>query len=179
MKKIILKVILIASILFYISSAQLLAQGSKLKIIQVGCLDLRKVIEFVSSSISAQSKLVGADNEVQDKINEIEKKISLLEQEKKNLEDGEENSLRQRNIAEQIEFEKKNLSDLLKSELGENSPDLESRQLSQQMIRSIYRAINEVAERNGYSIILDKNQAVIYSSDDVDITDLVIKQITK
>ncbi len=167
------KIIII--MLFLVFFSELWGQRSKLKIIQVGWLDLKKIISFVGDNITVKSKLLGVEKDVTEEIKKIRENIFFLEEqaiaegifedEKKDLE-------------AQIDFEKRKLNELLEGNLDEDSLDvLESERLTPEIVRGIYRTIQEVAVKNGYSIVLERDQGVIYANEDANITPLVIEKL--
>ena len=152
-------------------------QVSKLKIIQIGCLDIRKVVNFVSENVIVKSSLLGVEEKILKQAKDIEENVKLL---KKELEQLEESAKKRNEIESQIIFEQNKLEELLKSNLKQSSLEsLTQSKLSPRITKGIYRAIQDVSLEKGYSIILEKNQGIVYVSDEVDITDLVIERLKK
>ncbi len=152
-------------------------QVSKLKIIQIGCLDIRKVVNFVSENVIVKSSLLGVEKKILKQAKDVEENIKLL---KKELDQLEESAKKRNEIESQIIFEQSKLEELLKSNLKQSSLEsLNQSKLSPRITKGIYRAIQDVSLEKGYSIILEKNQGIVYVSDEVDITDLVIERLKK
>lgn len=72
--------------------------------------------------------------------------------------------------AKYMELREKNLQDLSKKD----------RELSQPMIKKLNTVIGEIAKKEGYTVIMHKNdQNLVWASPDSDITDQVIKALEK
>ena len=72
--------------------------------------------------------------------------------------------------AKYMELREKNLQDLAKKD----------RELSQPMIKKLNEVIGEIAKKEGFTVILHKNdQNLVWASKEVDITDQVVKALEK
>ena len=56
-----------------------LGQVSKLRITQIGCLDIKKVIDFVSKNAIVKSSLLGVEKKILEQARSIEENIKFLE----------------------------------------------------------------------------------------------------
>ncbi len=49
--------------------------------------------------------------------------------------------------------------------------------LARPVLKELYRVVRQVAQREGYSLVLEKGVAVIYAEDSLDITPLVLAEL--
>lgn len=149
----------------------LYAQKTKMLITQTACVDIPKIINIVSQNHSMQDFLLNSEGSHREKSITIEKRIQELEnylsENQDNLTAKEINA-----INEEIEYQNVELE---QTRLTEN----QSVNTEEIILKGIYRLIKEIAEQEGLSIIIEKTSAVIYNKPEVDITDKVIKIMSK
>jgi outer membrane protein len=144
---------------------------------KVGVIDLdrcmkesnegKRVTESLKKELDAmQQKYVKAQKDLSDLQKEIEKQSLMLSSEAK------ENK--------QNEYDRKN------REIGYLSQDLsEDAQTAQQnanqkMLRQLYSVIQSLAKLQAFDLVMEKsNSSIIYTSEAIDITDQVIKELNK
>jgi outer membrane protein len=127
----------------------------------------KRVTESLKKELDAmQQKYAKAQKDLTDLQKEIEKQSLMLSSE------ARENK--------QNEYDRKN------REFGYLSQDLtEDAQTAQQnanqkMLKQLYTVIQSLAKQQGFDLVMEKsNSIIIYTSDAIDITDLVIKELNK
>jgi outer membrane protein len=127
----------------------------------------KRVTESLKKELDAmQQKYVKAQKDLSDLQKEIEKQSLMLSSE------ARENK--------QNEYDRKN------REFGYLSQDLtEDAQTAQQnanqkMLKQLYTVIQTLAKQQSFDLVLEKsNSSILYMSDAIDITDLVIKELNK
>ncbi len=149
----------------------LYAQETKMLITQTACVDIPKIINIVSQNHSMQDFLLNSEGSHREKSIAIEKRIQELKdyllENQNNLTSQEINA-----INEEIEYQNVELEQIrLTEDQSINTEEI--------ILKGIYRLIKEIAEQEGLSIIIEKTSAVIYNKPEVDITDKVIKIMSK
>ena len=156
-------------------SLEVYSQRQK-KIIKVGCIDMQKIIDTVSSDRALksilQNKQKGYLREAKLLSQDIKKLKTILEREKNNL---------SQTRREEILYEINNKQEQLRNYLKQKSEVLRRREqvLSQEILINIYNIIKKVSIREGYAMILEKGTAVVYAEDEIDITAAVLDDLKK
>jgi len=142
---------------------------------KIGIIDLQKVLNECESGKKAKTDLEALikskEAVIEKKANEIEKLKSELQKQasalssdaKKNKEDELEKLLRdyQRTVQDsQAEIKKKE---------GE---------LTESIIKGVHGIVERIGKEGGYTLIIEKS-LVLYTNDELDITDTVIKEYNK
>src|SRR5579884_1126761 len=147
--------------------------------VKFGFVDAQKVLE-----ISKEGKRVKANME--EYVKSRQKIIDLEEQELKQLEDD---LTRQGGVlspeakkVKQDDFQKKLME--YQKKATELNKEVQGKKLStlQEFNKKLEEAVKQIAEKEGYTFVLDKNAeggAVIYAKDTFDITSKVIEQVDK
>ncbi|HMA99443.1 MAG TPA: OmpH family outer membrane protein [Spirochaetota bacterium] len=143
-------------------------------IIKVGCIDIQTIINKIAASKILKKKLSDKRGRFLSKAEKLSKEIQQLKQ----VLEVEEQVLskeRRLEIKSQILEKEQELNKYLQERetFIKQSEDL----LTPDIVEEIYAFVKEVAVREGFSIIIEKNTAVIYSIDDLDITEDVIELI--
>jgi outer membrane protein len=146
---------------------------------KVGYIDMQKAIQETSTGKDAKKRLEKEFNakkaELEKKKSEIEKMAEDLEKKKVALSDeararkaqdiqGEAMKLQQEAMKSEQEFRKK------------------EQDLTKPIVEKLQKAINQIAEEKGYSMIIERGtaqQVVIWAKKDADVTDEVIKLFEK
>ena len=145
-------------------------------IVKIGCVDIQRVIDVVSADSFLKKILADKQAEYLKKAEDLAKEIHKL----KEILEKEENTLDQNrldSIREDIIFKEEQLKEFLnqKSALLKQREDV----LSYKVLKNLYQFVKQVAIENGYSMIIEKNTAVIYVNPDIDVTDKVLKSLEK
>lgn len=163
----------ILGLFILLSVLPLPAQRQK-KITSIACVDVQRIIDQVSRDRVLVRILEDNKSEYVTKAMNLAKEIEtlklLLENEAEKL--SEE---RRVSVEEELQFKEDQLRSLIQSQ-NQQLRRLES-QLSDRVLKSIYQHIEKVATRDGFSMVIEKGTAVVYSDSDIDITDLVIESI--
>ncbi|BBM89607.1 hypothetical protein COTS27_01313 [Spirochaetota bacterium] len=161
-----------------LSPSTLYAQGSKIKIIQVGCIDLQQVFDVVREDKLLQVSLQkGASKDLRE-ARKVDKKVSELQTllAAERAKNSSANKIR--DLENEIAYLKKELNRLLaetsSKSIASNDPNAT---LPPAILKEIYRVVRQVSQNEGYSIILEKGVAVVYVEAALDITDLVIAEL--
>ena len=162
--------------IFFIFSFSFLISQREKKIIQIACVDVQKIMNEISKD-SILRKILNKNqsdflNEAETLAREINRLKSIIEQEGDNLPNAKIEAIRADILTKEIK---------LKEYLDGRSSFLRKKEsiYSEDILRNIYRYIKQVAEKEGYSLILEKTTAVVYADDKVDITPLILKLMAK
>ena len=147
---------------------QLMAQK---KITQIGCIDVEFLLEKVRSdkvlTEILSKKKSSFLNEVKQLSQQIERLKQQLQTHSAKLSDTDKQRLKQ-NLLQQQEALRQIISQQ-KNALQNTAQDL-----SDEVIRHLYKTVKKVAIEKGYALILEKRTAIIYADPEVDITNEVI-----
>lgn len=148
--------------------------------VRIGYIDteyiLENVPEYQEAMIQLDDKALNWKNEIQGKLSDIEQKRKDLSNEKalltKELIDERE---------EDIAFEEKEILDYQQKRFGPNGDlFIQKKQLMQPIQDQIFAAVQDMAATKQYDIILDKSETVmLYSAKQYDLSDIVIRSITR
>jgi outer membrane protein len=144
---------------------------------KVGFVDVREVIAKSESGKKAQEELK----------NIVDKKKALIQQKETELKNRQEAFDKQRpglseTAAKEKELElQKAIRDYQRIvNDAKEEINLKDQALSRDLIPEILKVINAIAQRDGYTLILDTNNpVVIYSSRTNNITDMVVSEFNK
>lgn len=163
--------------LFFLVSNVLFSQRS----IRIGYIDTEYVLESVPEYQTAVSEL---DSKVNTWKSDIEKKLNAIEEKKKQL--NNESVLLTKELfderMEDILFEESEILDYQRKRFGpEGDLYLQKKQLIQPVQDQIFSAVQDIAKTKRYDFIFDKSSDVVmlYSANKYDISDQVIKAITR
>jgi outer membrane protein len=144
---------------------------------KVGIVDLPQAIQATVEGKKIKKQLEEEYNKKKADLETRAKDISKMEAdfEKKSLVLTDEARLKKQ---QEIDAEKSKFMDLREKNLQELAK--KDRELSQPMIKKLNEVIAEIAKKEGYTVILHKNeQNLVWAAKEVDITDLVIKALEK
>jgi outer membrane protein len=145
--------------------------------VKIGVVDIPKAIQATKDGQKIKKELEEEYNKRKAELEKRVKDISKMQAdfEKKSLVLSDEaRAKKQQEIDEEkakyMESREKNMQDLSKKD----------RELSQPMIKKLNDVIGGIAEKEGYTVILHKNeQNLVWAAKEVDITDQVIKALEK
>ncbi|MCB0349930.1 MAG: OmpH family outer membrane protein [Bdellovibrionales bacterium] len=145
--------------------------------VKIGIVDLPQAIQATKEGKKIKKQLEAEYNKKKSEMEKIVKDIGKMQTdfEKKSLVLSDEARMKkQQEIdgekAKYMELREKNLQDLAKKD----------RELSQPMIKKLNEVIGEIAKKEGFTVILHKNdQNLVWASKEVDITDQVVKALEK
>lgn len=151
------------------------------KSIRIGYIDTEYILENIPDYQEATRQL---DQRIAKWKTEAETKLKDIEQKKKQLEN--ESVLLTKELyderMEEIAFEEAEVLNFQEKRFGPNGDVfLQKRQLMQPIQDQIYAAVQDIADRRKYDFIFDKNSdfLMLYSAERYDISDLVIRTITR
>ena len=141
----------------------------------IAVVNLSKIAQGIPQSAEAQTKIKA----------EFEPRIKELQAIAKDFQDKEAKLKRDEALltADQKRDAMRELEDIaadLKRKEQQLNQDSQRRQAEegQKMIAVVQKAIGEIAKQKGYDLVI-QNQAVIYAKPDADISDQVIKHMSK
>jgi outer membrane protein len=144
---------------------------------KIGVVDIPKAIQATKEGQKIKKELEAEYNKRKEDLEKKVKDITKMQADfdKKSLVLSDDaRAKKQQEIdgekAKYMELREKNLQDLAKKD----------RELSQPMIKKLNTVISELAKKDGYTMILHKNdQNLVWATADSDITDSVIKALEK
>ena len=144
---------------------------------KMGYVDLQKAIQETSTGKKAKKDLEGEFNK---KKKELEKKEADL---KKMSEDFEKKSMV---LSDELKMQKQGelQQEMLKYRelVGKSQMEIQKREreLTMPIVEKLHAIIGEIAKKEGYQFVLEKNeQSVLYADKDADLTDRVLKEYEK
>jgi len=151
------------------------------KSVRIGYIDTEYILENIPDYQEASQQL---DQKISKWKIEAETRLKEIEQKKKQLEN--ESALLTRELyderMEEISFDESEALNFQEKRFGPNGDVmLQKKQLMQPIQDQIYAAVQEIAERRKYDFIFDKNSdfLMLYSAERYDISDLIIRTITR
>ncbi|MFG6688011.1 OmpH family outer membrane protein [Mariniflexile sp. HNIBRBA6329] len=148
--------------------------------VRIGYIDTEFILENIPEYQEATAQL----NDKADKWkNDIDVQLSAIEQKRKDL--SNEKALLTKELIdereEDIAFEEREILDYQQKRFGPNGDlFIQKKQLMQPIQDQIFAAVQDMAATKQYDIILDKSETVmLYSAKQYDLSDLVIRSITR
>lgn len=173
MKYKVLFLVTVFSLMSFISNAQ---RG-----VRIGYIDTEYILQNIPEYQQATTQL---EQKVQQWKTEIEQRLNAVEQKKKQLEN--ESVLLTKELYEErledITYEEAEILDYQQKRFGPNGDlMIQKKQLMQPIQDQIFAAVQEIAGNKSYDFIFDKSADVVmlYSAERFDISDLVIRSITR
>ena len=148
--------------------------------VRIGYIDTEFILENIPEYQEATAQLNDKANKW--KI-EIDEKLSSVEQKRKDL--SNEKALLTKELIdereEDIAFEEREILDYQQKRFGPNGDlFIQKKQLMQPIQDQIFAAVQDMATTKQYDIILDKSETVmLYSAKQYDLSDIVIRSITR
>jgi len=149
--------------------------------VRIGYIDTEYILENVPEYTEATKQL---ETKVQKWKTEIESRLNTIKQKREAL--NNEKALLTKELIEEREedifFEEKEILDYQQKRFGPNGDLMvQKKQLMQPVQDQIFQAVQDIAENKKYDFIFDKSADVImlYSAERFDISDLVIRTITR
>lgn len=173
MKIKVLFLVALISLMSFVSNAQ---RG-----VRIGYIDTEFILENIPEYQEANSQLEG---KVKKWKKEIEQRIAKIDSKKKQL--NSESVLLTKELyderLEDISFEEAEILDYQQDRFGPNGDlMIQKKQLIQPIQDQIFSAVQEIASSKKYDFIFDKSADVVmlYSADRFDLSELVIRSITR
>ncbi|OUR92579.1 hypothetical protein A9Q87_05930 [Flavobacteriales bacterium 34_180_T64] len=173
MKNKVLFLMVVIGLMSFISNAQ---RG-----VRIGYIDTEYILQNVPEYQDATTQL---ETKVQQWKTEIEQRLSVIDQKKKQL--NSESVLLTKELYEErledITFEEAEILDYQQKRFGPNGDlMIQKKQLIQPIQDQIFAAVQEIAGNKKYDFIFDKSADVVmlYSADRFDISELIIRSITR
>jgi outer membrane protein len=161
-----------AMILLVVMSWGMLFAQVQRKIVRIGCVDIQRIIDRVASDRLLRKILEDKKSDFLKQAEEMSREIQSL----KDILAKEYNTLPKARIdayEEQILLKQQQLKAFMEEKhLIVSKMDSE---VSVRVLKNIYDYIKQVAEKYGYSMIIEKGTAVVYVEDELDITNEVLK----
>ena len=149
--------------------------------VRIGYIDTEYILENVPEYTEATTQL---EAKVQRWKSEIEGKLNTIKQKREAL--NNEKALLTKELIEEREedilFEEKEILDYQQKRFGPNGDlMIQKRQLMQPVQDQIFQAVQDIAAAKKYDFVFDKSADVVmlYSAERFDISDLVIRTITR
>jgi len=149
--------------------------------VRIGYIDTEYILQNVPEYQEATSQL---DQKVQQWKTEIEQRLGVIDQKKKQL--NSESVLLTKELyderLEDITYEEAEILDYQQKRFGPNGDlMIQKRQLIQPIQDQIFASVQEIADNKKYDFIFDKSADVVmlYSAERFDISELVIRSITR
>ena len=174
-RSVVMKRVLLVILLGCLLAPSAYSQREK-KIVKIGCIDMQKIIDKVAADRALKNILQSGKKEFLKKAKKLSREIkklkTILEKEGTTLTKARREDIQEEIITKEEQLEKY---------LNQKSQVLRQREqiLTQDILINIYNLIKEVAITEGYSMILEKNTAVVYVEEELDITPAVIKALEK
>jgi len=165
------------SLLVFIGSLTVNAQRG----VRIGYIDMDYILENVAEYSEAKNQLDSKVRKWKEEIDAFNAEVNLL----KNALDNEKVLLTKELIDEREEdiyFKEKEVSDYQQQRFGPAGDLVKQKQRLVQPIQDqVFNAVQEIAKNKKYDFILDKSADVVmlYSADRYDISDLVLRTITR
>lgn len=166
-------------LLIFIGLSSICANAQKS--VRIGYIDTEYILENIPDYQEATAQL---EQKISKWKIEAETKMKEIEQKKKQLEN--ESALLTRELyeerLEEISFDESEVLNFQEKRFGPNGDVvLQRKQLMQPIQDQIYAAVQDIAERRKYDFIFDKNSdfLMLYSAERYDISDLIIRTITR
>ena len=173
MKYKVLFLVTILGLMSFVSNAQ---RG-----VRIGYIDTEYILQNIPEYQQATSQL---EQKVQQWKAEIEQRLNAVDQKKKQLEN--ESVLLTKELYEErledIQYEEAEILDYQQKRFGPNGDlMIQKQQLMQPIQDQIFAAVQEIAANKKYDFIFDKSADVVmlYSAERFDISDLIIRSITR
>ncbi|WP_299682357.1 OmpH family outer membrane protein [uncultured Dokdonia sp.] len=148
--------------------------------IRVGYINMDYILENVPEYQEASSQL---DSKVKKWKSEIEKKIGEIEEMKKQLQN--ERVLLTKELIEEreeeISYEEEEIFEYQQKRFGpEGDLAIQKRQLIEPIQDQVFNAVQEISKNKKYDVVLTKKEAgVLYVADRLDMSDQVLRSITR
>lgn len=173
MKSKVLFLVTIISLMSFVSNAQ--------RSVRIGYIDTEYILQNIPEYQQATAQL---DQKVQQWKTEIEQRLAEIDSKKKQL--NSESVLLTKELYEErmedISFEEAEILDYQQKRFGPNGDlMIQKQQLIQPIQDQIFAAVQEIAGGKKYDFIFDKSADVVmlYSAERFDLSDLVIRSITR
>lgn len=174
MKYKVLFLVTVLGLMSFVSNAQ--GRG-----VRIGYIDTEYILQNIPEYQQATSQL---EQKVQQWKTEIEQRLNAIDQKKKQLEN--ESVLLTKELYEErledISYEEAEILDYQQKRFGPRGDlMIQKEQLMQPIQDQIFAAVQEIAGNKKYDFIFDKSADVVmlYSADRFDISDLIIRSITR
>ena len=169
--------VLLLLVIMFVSGISLYGQRG----VRIAYIDTEYILENVPEYQEATSQL---EQKVEKWKIEIDQKLNEIEAKKKQL--NNESVLLTKELYEErledIQYEEKQILDYQQKRFGPNGDlMIQKQQLIQPVQDQIFTAVQEIADSRKYDFIFDKSADVVmlYSADRFDISELVIRSITR
>jgi outer membrane protein len=140
--------------------------------LKVGYVDLQRALSEVEEARAAKSRLQSSVNAKQ---KELEKEQDALRKEKETLDKQMSTMNDEARRAKQTEFEGKYLALMQKLERSKAElAETEQREL-QPILSRMQQVIGQIAQREGLTLVLDKNSGLLYAPPSLELTNEVVR----
>lgn len=160
-----------------ILAAALIGMAASAADVKIGYIDMQKAIQETSAGKKAKKDL---EEDFNKKKKELEKKEADL---KKMNEDFEKKAMV---LSDEVRGKKQQelQQEMLKYRemVGKSQMDIQKkeRDLTQPIIDGLRKVITDIAEKDGFTVILERSeQSVLWAKKDIDLTDRIIQEFEK
>jgi len=166
-----MKLLITAITALFLSSPVLAATDLK-----IGFVDVRKAVESTKEGKKVKTELEAEfkkrEKELQKRADDIKKMTS--DYEKKSAVLAEDTRLKK-----QQEIQEEMLK--YNQEVGKNTQDIRKKEqdLMEPIFKKMQKVINDVAKKEGYSLVLQSRDNVLYAVQEIDLTDKVVSAFEK
>jgi len=166
----------IRMIVVLLTLLSVLAAQKQNSIMKIACIDIQTVIDRVAKDRVLTRILEKSKKEILKKAEELSREIQI----KEDMIEKERENLPKDRIALLTE-EIVRLKEQLKAYLEEQEMFLRDKnnEVSVEALKSVYDIIEFIARQQGFSMILEKNTAVLYADEQSDITGEVLDELQK
>lgn len=165
-------------VLFFMINAIGLSAQAAMTLPKIGVVDVNRVYRETNKSSAAVAKIDAAKEKINTDVRKRKEDIKLLE-EKLAIATAEANDLDIEMYTSQISLKKQELERYWNTANEQLKIMADSVKVDQKFMDIIHKAIVDVSNRGGYSIVLASNQTLLYWSIKVDITSEVVAYINK
>jgi outer membrane protein len=140
--------------------------------LKVGYVDLQRALSEVEEARAAKSRL---QNSVNAKQKELEREQDALRKEKDTLDKQMTTMNDEARRAKQMEFEGKYVALMQKLEKSKAELAESEQKELQPILQRMQQVIGQVAQREGLTLVLDKNSGLLYAPPSLELTNEVVR----
>lgn len=144
--------------------------------LKIGFVDVRKAVESTKAGQKVKTELEKEfkkrEKELQSRADDIKKMTTDFEKKSSVL--SEDARMKKQQVIQE-EMLKYN------QEVSKNTADIRKQEqsLMEPVFKKMQKVINDLAKKEGYSLVLQSRDNVLYAVDDIDLTDKVVKAFEK
>lgn len=156
--------------------ALLLAASAAFAEVKIGIVDIQKILVLSDPGKAAKDELAAKaasyDNEKNQKEEELKKLKAELERQSVLLSESAR-SAKEREYQQKLREYQRFMKD------AQDDLQLKNDELTNRIGEEIVKMVQEYGKKNGYTTILIKNDAMIYTDESIDLTDTLLRQFNQ